>query len=197
MIFLNPNTKQYVNSRLDIIFKKTRTRVKYFFLAILISIELFASFDNITSFEADFTQSITDDKNKTLVYSGHIVALKPQNAKWSYIKPVKKDVFINDFEVTIVEPEIEQVIVRKLESNFDFFKMISNAKKIEENKYLTHYKDSKFTIIKNGSLIESISYLDEFENRIKIVFKNQKQNQAINKAVFTPLFPLNFDIIRD
>ncbi|MDD5372188.1 MAG: LolA-like outer membrane lipoprotein chaperone [Sulfurimonas sp.] len=171
--------------------------MKYFFLAILISLELFASLDGITSFEADFTQSITDDKNKTLVYSGHIVALKPQNAKWSYIKPVKKDVFINDFEVTIVEPEIEQVIVKTLESNFDFFKIISNAKKIEENKYLANYKNSKFTITKNGSFIESISYLDEFENRVKISFKNQKQNQTVNKTVFTPVFPLNFDIIRD
>jgi len=79
----------------------------------------------------------------------------------------------------------------------NFFKMISNAKKISENKYLTHYKDSKFTIIKNGSLIESISYLDEFENKIQINFKNQKQNQHVNKSIFTPSFPLEFDIIRD
>jgi outer membrane lipoprotein carrier protein len=171
--------------------------VKYFFLVIFTSLQLFASLDDITSFEADFTQSITDEKNKTLVYNGKITALKPQNAKWSYTKPVKKDVYINDFEVTIVEPEIEQVIVRTLESNFDFFKMISNAKKIAENKYLAHYKDSKFTIIKNGSLIESISYLDEFENRVQIKFKNQKQNQHVNKAIFTPSFPLEFDIIRD
>lgn len=171
--------------------------MKHFFLLISINIALFASLEEITSFEADFTQSITDEKNKTINYNGHIVASKPQNARWSYYKPVKKEVYINNFDVTIVEPEIEQVIIRKIESNFDFFKMIANAKKIEENKYLAHYKDSNFTIIKKGALIESISYLDEFENRVKIIFKNQKQNQKINEAVFRPFFPLEYDIIRD
>jgi len=159
--------------------------------------ELFASLEDIVSFEADFTQSITDEKNKTINYNGHIVASKPQNARWSYIKPVKKEVYINDFEVTIVEPEIEQVIIRRIESNFDFFKMIHNAKKIEANRYVANYRDVKFTIIMKNKFIESISYLDEFENNVKIVFKNQKQNQKINETVFRPFFPLEFDIIRD
>lgn len=171
--------------------------MRYFIFAVLTSMQLFASLENITSFEADFTQSITDDKNKTLNYTGDIVALKPQNAKWSYIKPVKKTVYINDFEVTIVEPEIEQVIVKTLESNFDFFKMIANAKKTGDNRYETIYKNTKFTIIQNGSFIGSISYIDEFENRVNIIFKNQKQNQSVNKDIFTPRFPLHFDIIRD
>jgi len=171
--------------------------VRYIFLAILITVELFASLEDIVSFEADFTQSITDEKNKTINYYGHIVASKPQNARWSYIKPVKKEVYINDFEVTIVEPDIEQVIIRKIESNFDFFKMISNAKEIETNRYVAYYRESKFTIVIKGRLIESISYLDEFENSVKIVFKNQKQNQSINKAIFKPSFSAEFDIIRD
>lgn len=171
--------------------------MKFFLLIALVGVELFASFDNITSFEAEFTQSITDDKNKTLVYVGKIVALKPQNARWSYFKPVKKEVYINNFEVTIVEPEIEQVIIKKLESNFDFFKIMSRAKEVGKNTYTANYRDSKFTIIKNNTLIESISYLDEFENMIKITFKNQKQNQEIDIKNFAPVYPLDFDIIRD
>lgn len=171
--------------------------MRYIFLAILITVELFASLEDIVSFEADFTQSITDEKNKTINYNGHIVASKPQNARWSYIKPIKKEVYINDFEVTIVEPEIEQVIIRRIESNFDFFKMISNAKKIEANRYIAYYRETEFTIVIKGKLIESISYLDEFENRIKIVFQNQKQNQNINEVIFKPSFSMEFDIIRD
>lgn len=171
--------------------------MKYIFLAILITAKLFASLEDIVSFEADFTQSITDEENKTINYNGHIVASKPQNARWSYTKPIKKEVYINDFEVTIVEPEIEQVIIRRIESNFDFFKMISNAKKIDANKYIAYYQETKFTIIVKSTLIESISYLDEFENSIKIVFQNQKQNQSINEALFKPSFSEDFDIIRD
>ncbi|MCK9453528.1 LolA-like outer membrane lipoprotein chaperone [Sulfurimonas sp.] len=171
--------------------------MKQFLLTILITMQLFASLEEMTSFEADFVQSITDEKEKVLSYSGHIVALKPQNAKWSYIKPVKKDVYINNFEVTIVEPEIEQVIIKRLESNFDFFKIVSNAKKIGNNLYVAYYRDSKFSIVKNGNLIESISYLDEFENKVKIVFKNQKQDHAINESLFMPKYPMEFDIIKD
>lgn len=171
--------------------------MKLLLLLLLTIMPIFASLDNITSFEADFLQSITDEKDKTLNYSGHVIASKPQNARWSYEKPVKKDVFISNFEVTIVEPEIEQVIIKKLESNFDFFKIISNAKKVKENRYMANYRDSEFTIIKNNNLIESISYLDKFENRVKIVFKNQRQNQNIDETVFRPIFPLEFDIIRD
>lgn len=168
-------------------------------LTSLITMQLFAStaLEEVTSFEADFSQSITDEKEKVLIYNGHIVALKPQNARWSYIKPIKKDVFINDFEVTIIEPEIEQVIIKRLESNFDFFKIISNAKKIDQNTYVAYYRDTKFTIVKKNALIESISYLDEFENRVKITFENQKQNHEIEKSIFIPKYSMEFDIIKD
>lgn len=171
--------------------------MKYLLITILLISQAFASLEQINSFEADFSQSITDDKNKVLVYNGHVMASKPQNAKWSYYKPVKKDVYINKFEVVVVEPEIEQVIVRRVESKLDFFKMISNAKEIEKNVYIANFKDSKFTIVQSDNSIESISYIDEFENRVKIVFKNIKQNHSIDLKIFTPIFPLYYDIIRD
>ncbi|MBE0514698.1 LolA-like outer membrane lipoprotein chaperone [Sulfurimonas sp.] len=171
--------------------------MKKLLLATFISVQLFASLQELTSFEADFSQSITDEKEKVLTYHGRIVALKPQNARWSYIEPIKKDVFINDFQVTIVEPEIEQVIIKRIESNFDFFKIVSSAKKIDQNTYVAFYRETKFTIVKNGDFIESISYLDEFENRVKITFENQKQNHTIKKSIFIPKYPIEFDIIKD
>lgn len=171
--------------------------MKLFYLALFFTMELFASLDSMTSFDADFIQSITDEQNKTINYNGHIVASKPQNARWSYFKPIKKEVYINDFEATIVEPEIEQVIVRRIESNFDFFKIISKAKKNTQNSYTAYYKETQFTIKMSGELIDSISYKDEFENKITILFKNQKQNQPVSKTLFNPVYPLSFDIIRD
>lgn len=171
--------------------------MKLFFATLFLAAELFASLDSMTSFDADFIQSITDEQNKTINYNGHIVASKPQNARWSYFKPIKKEVYINDFEATIVEPEIEQVIVRRIESNFDFFKIIGKAKKNTQNSYTAYYKETQFTIKMSGELIDSISYKDEFENKITIHFKNQKQNQPISKTLFNPVYPLSFDIIRD
>jgi len=171
--------------------------MKHLFLTIITLVNLYASIDDINSFEADFTQTITDEKNKVLSYSGHVTASKPRYALWRYIKPVKKDVFINPYEVTIVEEELEQVIIRKLESSLSFFNMIKNAKKINENTYEAFYKESKFTINKKKNQIKSISYIDEFENNVKIVFNNQKTNEDINKNVFIPNYSLDFDIIRD
>lgn len=171
--------------------------MKYMVLLVFFYTLSFASMKEINSFEADFTQSITDEKNKTLTYSGHVVASKPQNALWNYLKPVKKDIYINEFSVTIIEPEIEQVIVRKISSNFDIFKLIKNAKKIEKNRYLAIYKDIKFSIMIKDSLINSISYKDEFDNDVKIVFTKQKQNIEVDKNIFYPRMPMDYDIVRD
>ena len=171
--------------------------MKHFFTSILLIANLSASINNIDSFEADFTQSITDEKNKVLTYSGHLIASKPQNALWRYDRPVQKDVYINSFQVTIVEPEIEQVIIRKIESSFNLFNMLKNTKQIDENTYEASYKNLTFKIIKKDDSIESISYIDEFENSVKIVFKNQVSNKKIEEKVFTPRYPLEFDIIRD
>ncbi len=130
-------------------------------------------------------------------YKGHIIASKPQNALWSYRYPISKDVYIDRYTVTIVEPEIEQVIIRRIEYNFDFFNMIKNARQVDTNRYEATYKETKFNIILEEKIIKSISYLDEFENRVDIVFKDQKQNESIDKNLFLPEYPLEFDIIRD
>lgn len=157
----------------------------------------FASIENISSFKADFVQSVTDEKNKVLLYNGNVIALKPQNALWKYSKPVTKDVYMTPQTIIIIEPEIEQVIMRTVDSNFDFFNMISHAKKIGENRYETSYQNTKFDIKTKGEMIESISYRDEFENKIQIVFKNQIQNSIINPEIFTPTIPTEYDLIKD
>lgn len=166
-------------------------------LLILLSLSAFASINEVTSFDADFIQNITDEKNKVLTYKGHITASRPQNAFWKYTTPIEKNVYITSFEVIIVEPELEQVIVRKVSNDFDFFKMIKNAKKVKKDMYRANYKETMFTIATKGDLIISISYLDEFENIVKIKFLNQKQNIKIDNKIFRADFPLDYDIIRD
>ena len=171
--------------------------MRYIFTLLLFYTQVFASLNNINTFEADFIQTITDDKKKELHYSGHLIASKPQNAKWTYIAPIEKIIYINRFQATVVEPEIEQVIKRKIQNNFDFFKMMRKAKKIDKNIYLAKYNGNSFTIEITKEVLMSISYLDQFENSIKIIFKNQKINQKIDKNLFIPKYPLSFDIIRD
>jgi len=171
--------------------------MRYIFILILLLKIASADTLNIDSFTADFQQTITDDKGHKLLYSGKISALKPQYAKWSYETPVKKDVYISTNRIIIVEPEIEQVIIRDIHSSFDFFSLISHAKKIADNKYIATYQESKFIIELKNSKIESLSYKDNFDNSVKIIFSDQVQNSKILKREFKALYPLDYDIIRD
>jgi len=170
---------------------------KNFLLTLMASTTLFASLNNINSFEADFIQNIADEKGKVIEYAGHVLAKKPQYAFWSYTKPINKNVYILPQRVVIVEPELEQAIVKFIDSDFDFFNMLKNAKKISHDTYTASYNNANFKIkIKKGEIV-SISYKDEFENDVVIRFSNQKQNIEISDTKFIPIVPDEYDIIRD
>jgi outer membrane lipoprotein carrier protein len=63
--------------------------MKYLIPMLMIATTLFSSMRDIKSFEADFKQTITDDKNKSISYIGHVSAIKPQTALWKPdIEPV-------------------------------------------------------------------------------------------------------------
>ena len=152
---------------------------------------------NINSFEADFLQKIIDDKGVKITYSGHVMASKPKYALWQYFKPIQKSVYILPNKIVIVEPELEQVIIKHLKGNFDLFKIIHNAKKINKNKYLAKFKDKEYTIEIENSTIKSITYKDTLDNKITIVFKNQEENKKIPKEKYTPHIPKEYDIISE
>ena len=171
--------------------------MRHILLSMLFFTISFASLSEINSFNADFIQNITDEKDKVLSYNGHILASKPQNALWTYKQPIEKHVYINPRTVTIIEPEIEQVIIKRIESNFNFFNMIQNAQKVDKDSYVAHYKESIFTILTENNLLKSISYKDEFENNVEIIFLNQIQNIEIDRKLFIPFIPVDYDIIND
>lgn len=196
MIFASNDIKQYVNNHFDII-SHIRIDMKQILFLIMIFNLANSSVLDMSSFEADFKQIITDDRGKELSYSGHIVASKPQYALWKYKEPVEKSVYITPHYVTVVEPEIEQAIIRKIASSFNFFNMMQKAKKVTDNLYVATLNESKYTIKLENSLIKSISYLDEFENEVNIIFHNQTKNRVISENIFRAKIPLEYDIVRD
>ena len=46
-------------------------------------------------------------------------------------------------------------------------------------------------------MIASISYKDEFDNGVEIIFQNQTQNANLSKSDFAPLIPKNYDVIEE
>ena len=171
--------------------------MKHNFLLILLSCSAFANINNISSFEADFKQSIVDDQNKTIIYNGHIQAQKPQYALWKYTNPIQKSVYILLNKVVMVEPDLEQAIIKNIDSNFDFFSLLKSAKKINDNKYMTRFNNTTFFIIMDKLKIKSILYKDAFDNKVKIDFTNQVEDKKIGVKLFTPIIPDDYDIIRN
>jgi outer membrane lipoprotein carrier protein len=159
---------------------------------------LYADLSSVNSFEADFSQVVQDENNQTLTYKGHIIATKPQYALWEYKTPIEKNIYISRYRLTVIEPEIEQVIKKSISSEFDFFKMLQHATKIDDTTYTTQLQNTlyKITLVDQNS-IESISYKDNFENSVKITFSNQKINQKIDTKRFIPNIPIDFDIINE
>ena len=166
-------------------------------IATILSVGCFANINTINQFEADFTQNIVDDNNKTIVYKGHIRASKPQYALWQYTQPVEKEIYIRDNRVIMIEPELEQVIYKTMDSSFNFFSMINKAKKVTKNVYEATFRDKHFFIVMEDDKIKSITYHDEFDNKITIEFSNEIINKEIPKEVFEANIPNDFDVIME
>jgi len=172
--------------------------MKYILVLLFLANSVFAFGEKIDSFEANFVQTIIDEENKKLVYKGEIFATKPNSVLWHYQEPVNKKIYIKKFEAVIIEPELEQVIIKNLRSEIDFFSILSKAKKIDETHYKAFYKEIEFILEedKDGH-IKSLNYSDELENKVKIVFSNQKTNQKIKNSIFMPVVPKGFDVIEE
>lgn len=161
---------------------------------------LFTLFGNdlkdITSYEASFTQTIVNSSNKEIIYNGYLYIQQPSSIVWKYTDPIEKNVYIVNTKVTIIEPDLEQVIISKIEKEVNILELIKNASKIKKHTYLSSIngRDYKLTIIDN--VLQQINYKDEVDNNITIRFTNSKQNHFIDKKIFQISIPYEYDIIR-
>jgi outer membrane lipoprotein carrier protein len=162
----------------------------------LFTLTLFGSPQDLTSFNSKFVQTIIDDNNKKITYTGELWASKPQNALWVYQKPIQKSVYISGSKITIIEPQIEQVTIRTLDDEIDFLQIIQKAKKVDNDKYTATVKGQTYTVIFKNNLLASITYQDSYDNRVTILFTNPVHNKTIESNRFKPSIPEGFDIIK-
>jgi len=171
--------------------------MRLFLITLFSFTSLFGFIDTINTFSADFEQRITDDQNKSIVYTGHMQAKRPNMARWDYQTPVEKQLFIREHQVVILEPELEQAIIRNVSSDIDIFTIISKATKISDEMYLAEYRDMEFILKIKDGVIQAISYEDVFENSIVLTFSQQRVNKMIDDEIFQALIPADFDILRE
>lgn len=171
--------------------------MRILFIALLAVLPLLAISEKTDTMKADFVQTITDDKDSTITYSGNMLAKRPNMALWHYKEPIEKSVYITAESVTIVEPELEQAIVKRLGNSIDILAILASAKKDAKNSYSVLYDNKEYHVTMQDNMIKAISYTDAFDNLVKIVFSAQKINKSIDNSRFKADIPVDFDIIKD
>jgi len=174
------------------------SKIKNIIVFLFIShIALLASdFKNLKTFEASFVQTITNSSGNEAKYKGSIYIKEPNKIKWQYKDPIKKSVYMKKYTVTIIEPELEQVIITKLDKEINILNLLKNSKKISNNIYTSDFNNIQYRLTLKNKKLQQISYQDELENNVVISFKNVKQNQKINNKIFKFTIPLEFDVIK-
>jgi len=151
---------------------------------------------NIQTLESNFKQSITNDQNAKIVYTGKMYAAQAKNqALWEYDTPIVKKIYYKDGKLVIIEPELEQVIYAKLNKIPNILKLLKSAKKISENTLQTRFNSITYNITTAGNKIENIFYTDEMQNKVVISFTDEKVNSYINSDTFAYTIPADYDIL--
>jgi outer membrane lipoprotein carrier protein len=151
----------------------------------------------LKSYQANFTQTITDQDDVKVVYTGIFKAKKPLRALWVYKTPIEKKLYINSRQIVLVEPELEQAIYRQSEESFTLFNLLDHAKQIGPNKYAKVINQRVYVLEVEKENIKNITYVDDFDNDVIIVFDNQKPNIALKAKEFHPIIPDDFDILHE
>jgi outer membrane lipoprotein carrier protein len=166
------------------------------FLFITNTMVIANDFNSLKTFEAKFKQTITNPSGNKVIYNGLLYIQEPNKIKWQYQDPIEKLVYIKKYTVTIIEPELEQVIITKLDKEINILNLLKNAKKISNNKYISHFNNVDYALTLKNKMLQQISYKDEIENDVVISFENVHQNHKISPEIFKFIIPFDFDIIK-
>ena len=168
-----------------------------FLLGLLLTCKILFGFPiELSTIESDFVQTIIDDHNKSIIYKGKLWAKKPSMAHWNYSKPIEKDIYMLYSKVTIIEPDLEQVIIKNIGDTIDLITIISNSKKLTSKHYVAKYNGKDYHIYLDKKTLKSLQYMDDFGNKTVIDFINMRQNIDINDTKLEVIIPKDYDIIK-
>jgi len=173
-------------------------KIKYFIALSIFGANIaYSNILNIDSIESDFRQVITNEQNAKISYTGKMYATKSGNkALWEYINPVSKKIYYQgNGKLVIIEPTLQQAIYAKLNKVPNILKLLQNAKKTPSGLLVTNFNGIKYFIKAKNNRLEKVSYTDEMQNQVNIIFSNEKINKNINSSVFRYTIPANYDIL--
>jgi outer membrane lipoprotein carrier protein len=151
------------------------------------------------NFQAHFTQKITNTKKKVINYSGKVYFSNKTQLKWEYIKPTKKEVCTDGYELTVVDHDLEQVSKYHINKGFDLSKILQNAKEVKDRKtvYLAKYEGKSYTIqTDQKGHLSRVVYFDDLENTVLIIFSKMKYGKGtLKNSKMKCNYPNSYDII--
>ncbi len=171
-------------------------------ILLILTVQLYAFSASITlpeNFRANFKQKITNPKKKVINYSGKVYFSNKTQLKWEYVKPTKKEVCTDGYELVVVDHDLEQVSNYRMNKGFNLSKILENAKEVKDRKtvYLAKYEGKNYTIQtdKKGRL-SRVVYFDDLENIVLIIFSKMKYGKGTLKTSRMECnYPKSYDII--
>lgn len=159
---------------------------------------LFANIDLPENFQADFTQKITNTKEKVILYSGEVRFSNKTFFKWSYKVPTQKEVCTDGEEILVVDHDLEQVSAYRITQGIDIAEILKKAKLHQQNIYVAEYENKLYTIqVDNKQKLQSIAYYDDLDNKVQIVFKKMKYGKGdLPTQSMKCNYPQNYDMIQ-
>lgn len=150
------------------------------------------------NFQADFTQKITNTKQKVITYSGKVRFSDMTLFKWSYEEPTKKEVCTNGLELLVVDHDLEQVSAYLISQGIDIAKILKKAILHSDHIYVAEYENKKYTIqVDRKGKLHSIAYYDDLDNKVQIVFKHMKYGKGnLPTQSMKCNYPKNYDMIQ-
>ncbi len=182
-------------SHLYIVSYKMEIMIKTVISLFLASI-LFASLSVPRQFRADFNQSVVNvDNNRTLHYNGHVAIKVPNRARWEYDKPVKKTICLLKDRAWVIEPDLEQATLYRLDKAIPLLAILEHAKKIDETHYTARYNGVEYAIrVDEKKRLQSVEYHDELGNRVQLRFSHIDTSD-FNASLLQCTIPEDYDII--
>lgn len=151
--------------------------------------------EDIKTFRSDFIQVVKSDDGQQVVYRGKFEAKAPNLAKWVYIKPLEKEIYIDGKDVVIYEPNLAQATITHLKENTDFISILKKATLSSGGKYHSKVGDTSYELTLKDKKPYLLEFVDEFGNKIEIKFSNISINTPINEKDFVFVPTSDVDII--
>lgn len=149
------------------------------------------------SFHAEFSQTITNDQKKQIVYRGKIDFSSPDRFKWRYTAPTRKEVCTDSKELLVVDHDLEQVSSYIIDKGLDLPAILKSAKPHRKSVYIARYQERYYTIqVNSRQELSRIAYKDDLDNNVLIIFSRMKYGKrSIPAAQMKCNYPESYDRI--